>query len=214
MKEVKFCNEQQTWWKPKKMTIWSLHWRAISSTLNSYLTVQLFTTNVKNNNVGCHRLCKTFKWHCSLDNIRGDFEYFLTHAILLEETVKLKPCVKKCYIHYLHSFCIYFCTYCTKNTLISTLHIIANIIYYSRLFTFSFRYVGARIMILSKLKNIDSLTRLLLNSRWDNDISKMFNLKIWWDIDKVYGSRRWELNKVDFVANIFIILVISFDIHI
>ena len=108
IKEVRFCNEQEDWRKLKNMTIWSLHWRAISSRLNSYLAVQLFTTNVKNNNVGCHRLCKTFKWHCSLDNIRGDFEYFLTHAISFEEMLRLKPSVKKCYIHKLHSFCIYF----------------------------------------------------------------------------------------------------------
>ena len=119
MKEVKFCNEQQTWWKPKNMTISSLHWRAISSPLNSYLAVQLFITNVKNNNMGCHRLCKTFKWYCSLDNIRGDFEYFLTHLISFEEMVRLKPSVKKCYIHYLHSFCMYSLYILYKKTSIS-----------------------------------------------------------------------------------------------
>ena len=46
--------------------------------------------------MGCHRLCKTFKWYCVLDFIRGDFDHFLTHTISIyfEEMVQSKPRIK------------------------------------------------------------------------------------------------------------------------
>ena len=46
------------------------------------------------------------------------------------------------------------------------------------IFDISFRYVGIKILTLSEHKNIDSLTQLLLKSKWANDPIQIFKMKI------------------------------------